>query len=194
MPAVPRFSWRVLLASTTIALVAALMAGVVASKVMHHDRAAVDPSKAPSITLTTDGPAQPLDKVAFTEFDGTKVTLASLRGTPLVVNFFASTCVPCITEMPALQQVHEQLGAKVQFLGLAVSDRAADAKALVQRTKVTYRTAQDLDASVMTTLQGNFLPTTVLIDAAGKVVATHTGAVSAGDLRSLLASKLGITT
>lgn len=191
MPEIPRFSWRVLVASTTLALVAATATYVVLD---HRDHTTtVSPKGLSDLSLGPATPVQPLDKVTFTTFDGKEVALSSLKGTPLVVNFFASYCTPCITEMPALEAVHQQLGTKVTFLGLAVSDRIDPAQALIKRTKVTYRTAQDKDGGVLATVQGSVLPTTVLIDAQGKIVATHPGALSADDLRGLVASKLGVS-
>lgn len=134
------------------------------------------------------------DDVLFTTFDGEEVALSSLQGRPLLVNFFASTCVPCIAEMPALEEVHQQLGDKVTFLGLAAAgDRPEEALALVERTGVTYRTARDVDASVITALGGTILPTTVLLDADGSVVKVHSGSLDADDLRALLADELGVT-
>lgn len=189
MPEIPRFSWRVLLASTTIALAAAA-----ATYVVLDDGGASpkDPSAAANLDLTPEAEAQPLDTVSFTEFDGREVTLASLRGTPVVLNFFASFCTPCITEMPALESVHQQLGSKVLFVGLAVSDRKEDAQKLVRRTGVTYRTAQDKDGSVLSTLEGTVLPTTVLIDADGNIVASHPGEITADELLALVHDKLGV--
>jgi thiol-disulfide isomerase/thioredoxin len=189
VPELPRFSWRVLLASTTVALVAATATYVVLDD---GGDAPKDPSEAANIELTPDGPSQPLDEVAFTEFGGTKVALASLKGTPVILNFFASYCTPCITEMPALEQVHQELGAKAIVLGLAVTDRKDDAQKMVRRTKVTYRTAQDKDGSVLSTLDGTILPTTVLLDADGKVVASHAGEVTAKELLALVHDKLGV--
>ena len=70
--------------------------------------------------------ASPPLPAEFERFDGTKGTFADYRGTPLVVNFFASWCTPCVREMPDLQQVHSELGSKVAFLGINNQDRAAD--------------------------------------------------------------------
>ena len=189
MPEIPRFTWRVLLASTTVALVAATATYVVLDD---GDDAPKDPSAVTDLELTPDGPAQPLDEVAFTDFDGTEVPIASLKGTPVVLNFFASYCTPCITEMPDLESVHQQLGSKVTFLGLAVTDRKDDAQELVKRTGVTYRTAQDKDGSVLSTLEGTVLPTTVLIGADGEVVASHPGELTASELLELVHDELGI--
>lgn len=183
VPEAPRLPLRVIVASTTVALAAAIGTYVVL------DDGEAEPS-ASTIELT---PAdQDPDSATFTTFDGEVVALASLRGTPVVVNFFASTCVPCIEEMPALEEVHQELGDQVTFLGLAMQDRPEDALDLVERTGVTYRTAQDKDASVITALGGTVLPTTVLLDAEGEVVALHNGQLDADDLRRLLADELGI--
>ena len=53
------------------------------------------------------------------------------------MNFFASTCTPCITEMPAFEEVYQELqgSGQVAFLGLAVADRTDDALALVERDR-----------------------------------------------------------
>lgn len=190
MPEVPRFGWRTLLASTLLALIAATAVVVVLDGDDDRPTAA---DRTVTIPLT---PAEPVDpaEATFTEFGGDVVALASLRGTPVVVNFFASFCIPCITEMPAFEEVHQELGDRVTFLGLAVADRKDDAEDLVERTKVTYRTAQDRDGSVIEALgAGIRLPATVLLDAHGNVVARHLGQLDADELRSLLAEELEIT-
>ena len=185
MPQVPRPPLRLLALSTTIALAAAI--GTYA--LLSDD----DPATVGTVTLTpADGSADDTDGVSFTTFEGDTVALSSLRGTPVLVNFFASTCVPCITEMPDLEAVHQEVGDQVTFLGLALQDRPDDARALVARTGVTYRTAQDKDGSVIAALGGTVLPTTVLLDADGSVLATRSGQLDAADLRSLLADELGL--
>jgi thiol-disulfide isomerase/thioredoxin len=179
----PRLPWRLVAASTLLALCAAT-----ATYVVLDDGG--DDSPTGTIELTPDdGDA---DGVAFRTFDGVEVPLSSLRGGPTLVNFFASTCVPCVTEMPAFEEVFQELGDEVAFLGLAVADRPEDAQALVERTGVTYPTAQDPDSAVITALGGSVLPTTVLLDADGEIVATHSGELDADELRALLADELGI--
>ncbi len=145
-----------------------------------------------NISLTPDEPIDP-DDATFTTFDDQTVSFASVYGAPTVVNFFASTCVPCITEMPIFEQVHQELGDSVTFLGLAVAqDRPEDAQELVTQTGVSYRTGQDRDGSVITALGGSFLPTTVLLDSDGTIVDVHTGELTAAELRALIADKLGV--
>jgi thiol-disulfide isomerase/thioredoxin len=175
--------------STVLALAAATATYVVLAD---------DDDAAPStgtLQLTPEDDVVSADEATYRTFDDDEVALASLRGTPTVVNFFSSTCVPCITEMPAFEEVYQELdGEQVAFLGLAVADRADDALALVEQTGVTYPTAQDPDATVITALGGTVLPTTVLLDADGEIVATHNGELDAGELRQLIADELGVST
>ena len=111
------------------------------------------------------------------------------------MNFFASTCAPCVTEMPAFEEVYQDLGGEqVAFLGLAVADRPEDAQALVDQTGVTYPTAPGpgrLPSSPR--WAASCCPTTVLLDADGTVVATHNGALDADELRALIADELGVS-
>jgi len=184
----PRLPLRLIVASTVLALLAA-----VATYVVLDDGGDDSSASDGTIQLTPqEDVAVDPDAAVFTTFDDETVPLTSLRGTPVLVNFFASTCTPCIKEMPALEAVHKDLGDQVTFLGLATQDRPEEALALVQRTGVTYRTAQDPDGSVITALGGLVLPTTVLLDASGEIVATHTGELSEAELRSLIADTFGI--
>ncbi len=178
VPTPSRLPWPAIALATVLALAAAT--GTYA--VLDDDEP--DP---PEMELSPDD-----GELAFTTFEDEAVPLSSLRGTPTVLNFFASTCIPCVTEMPAFEEVHQALGDQVTFLGLAVADRPEDALALVDRTGVTYRTAQDKDNSVFTALGGLVLPTTVLLDADGEVVADHTGELDAEELRTWLADELDV--
>lgn len=190
MPAGPRLPLRAIALSTAVALAAAVGTYVVLSD---DDEASTSTVGTIELTPETGRPGRG-DDVRFTTFEGAEVALSTLQGRPVLVNFFASTCVPCVTEMPALEEVHQQLGDQVIFLGLAAEgDRPEDALSLVKRTRVTYRTARDADASVITALGGTVLPTTVLLDADGSVVKVHSGKLDADALRSLLADELGIT-
>lgn len=189
MPSGARLPLRAIVLSTVVALAAAT-----GTYVLLSDESGTDAATVGTVELTPEGGgANRGDELRFTTFEGEEVPMASLRGRPVLVNFFASTCVPCVTEMPAFEEVHQQLGDQVTFLGLAAAgDRPEDALALVERTGVTYRTARDVDASVITAFGGTVLPTTALLDADGALVEVHTGTLDADSLRSLLADELGI--
>ncbi len=184
MPELPRLPWR----TVALATVLALLAAVGTYTVLADD----DPPAA-ELPLVPEGDLPSTEQVSFTTYEGEEVPLASLRGTPTVVNFFASTCTPCIKEMPAFEEVHQEVGTEVTFIGLAVTDPPDAAQALVEQTGVTYRTALDEDGSVINALGGTVLPTTVVLDADGVVLNTHPGELTADELRALLADELGVT-
>lgn len=187
MPASPRLPWRLVAVSTVLATAAAVGTYVV----LDGDDTETELTT-PTLELTPDGEPPVADDVTFTTFDGEEVALASLRGRPVIVNFFASYCVPCISEMPAFEEVFQEVGAEVSFLGLAVADRADEAQALVEQTGVTYPTAQDRESTVITALGGTVLPTTVLLDADGEILASRFGEIDADELRALLADELDL--
>jgi thiol-disulfide isomerase/thioredoxin len=126
----------------------------------------------------------------FPKLDGGLASLADYEGTPLVLNFFGSWCVPCRKETPDLELVHEELGDKVRFLGLAVNDSARDAKAFVEKFGATYDMGRDANGKLFSQLGGVNMPSTFFVSAQGKIVAAHPGALSAQTLRDLIAKHL----
>ncbi|HKA84091.1 MAG TPA: TlpA disulfide reductase family protein [Acidimicrobiales bacterium] len=119
--------------------------------------------------------------------------LGELLGSkPVVVNFYASWCGPCVTEMPAFEQVHRELGDKVTIIGVAYQDSDEDARATVERTGVTYPTFGDSGQDAMTYFGGISMPTSVFIDARGNVVDVRSRALNSDELRSALEDRFGI--
>ena len=121
------------------------------------------------------------------------VSLVSLAGRPVVVNFWASWCVPCRTEMPALEAAHERFGGRVAFVGVDHQDDRASAVRLVAQTGVTYESGFDPQGTVAAYgLYG--LPTTLLVSADGVVVAEVTGAVTEQRLLAMIHDHPDVTT
>jgi thiol-disulfide isomerase/thioredoxin len=115
-----------------------------------------------------------------------KLTLESLRGHPLVLNFWATWCPPCIEEMPLLSSFFAQNSAKGwQVLGIAV-DKLAPVQAFLQQTPVPYpvalagMTGLDLSRNLGNTAGG--LPFTVLIGADGRILSRKLGKLRPDDL------------
>jgi thiol-disulfide isomerase/thioredoxin len=118
----------------------------------------------------------------FTRFDGTSANFTDYRGKPVVVNFFSSTCPPCVTEMPALEQVHKSLGDQVTFLGLDVQDTVEGGKAFIQTVGITWELGRDPDASILQGVMGGVaLPTTVFLDGQGRIVFSKLGKLDQPD-------------
>jgi len=115
-----------------------------------------------------------------------------LTGKPVVVNFFASWCVPCVEEMPAIEAVHQSLGDRVTIVGMANQDSVADSLATVDATGVTYPTYADPDGSALTYFGGLAMPTTVFIAADGTVVDVNSGDLSEPELRARISDLFGL--
>ena len=184
---------RIVLVSTIVALAAAIIVYQVLGG--GDDESSTDQAGDVSLTPTGDPlPADELAEVTFQDLGGTTSSIGDLRGTPVVLNFFASWCVPCKTEMPAVERVHQDLGDEVTILGLAVRDRPEDVFATVEDTGVTYRIGRDVDDHVLTALGAlGPMPVTALLDADGEVVEVHHGELSEDELRSLIDERLGVS-
>ena len=138
---------------------------------------------------TSDG--TDLSDLTFDLFDGGTGTIASYQGTPLVVNFFASWCPPCVREMPEFQEVFESLDGEVAFLGLSQDPTPEDALALIERTGVTYDVGGDLDLEVYGATESIAMPTTAFVSPSGELLDTFAGALDAESLIELVENVLG---
>ena len=146
----------------------------------------------PPPPLVGDDPTgRSLPQGNFSMLAGGLGSFADYRGTPLVINFFASWCVPCVAEMPAFESVHQQRAAEVAFLGVNLRDSVADATELVERTGVTYDIARDPGGELAGALGVVAMPSTVFVSAEGTIVATQAGELSAEELRARLEALFG---
>ena len=126
---------------------------------------------------------------------GRDVDLAQLRGTPLVVNFWATYCQPCREEMPLLQRLHERAGDQVRMLGVDFDDpHPAMALELAAATGVTFPLVADPQARLRSPLRITGLPVTLLVDADGRIAYTPVGPVSSyHQLADLVREHLGVS-
>lgn len=128
-------------------------------------------------------PGDQVGELAFTDFAGKEGTFAQFAGKPLVVNFWASWCAPCIKEMPDFETVHQEVKDEVTFVGVNVVDQVSDAERMAEKTGVTYQLVRDPKRSLLAWFGGTQMPTTAFVDAEGRVVKVVTKALSADELR-----------
>jgi thiol-disulfide isomerase/thioredoxin len=114
------------------------------------------------------------------------IDLASYKGTPVLVNFWATWCVPCKDEMPLLEAAHKKWGSKVQFVGIDRQDYKPDALAFAAKTHVTYPLASDPNATLDGSYRLRGMPTSVFIDRNGRIVERVTGPVTKSQLDDTL--------
>ena len=123
--------------------------------------------------------------VRFTAADGSGTSLEQLKGTPLVVNMWATWCKPCVKEMPAFDEVADG-SSGVRIMGVNVADSAADAAKFAADLGVHYEQFTDPTGGLSDAFGVSGLPATAFIDASGKVVEVHSGALTADELRGLI--------
>lgn len=130
---------------------------------------------------------EPIPAVTLPGLDGRARTLADLRGNrPLLVNFWASWCAPCIEEMPELQRFSAAQGANgTQVVGIALDDADAVA-AFLQRVPVDYpillERAGPADSSVRLGNPAGVLPYSVLVSADGRLLKQRIGPFEHGEI------------
>jgi thiol-disulfide isomerase/thioredoxin len=181
-----------LVAATALALVAAIGAAMWLGA---DDESSANGDSSESYQLTHAGelPASAADVTLAALDGGPDRKLGGLLGAkPVVINFYASWCGPCVTEMPAFERVHQAAGERVTIIGIAYQDSDEDARATVERTGVTYPAFGDSGQDAVTYFGGINMPTSVFIDADGNVVDVRSRALDANELRSALEGHFGI--
>ncbi|MGH7409520.1 MAG: TlpA family protein disulfide reductase [Candidatus Methylomirabilis sp.] len=121
----------------------------------------------------------PAPPFALVSFDGGNTSLEQLRGKAVVLNFWASWCFPaCYEEAPALEaawQTYRDRG--VMVLGVDIQDRDAEAKAFIERFKLTFPNGPDPQGKISIDYGVYGVPETFFIDRGGKIHYKHVGAL-----------------
>ncbi len=134
------------------------------------------------------------DELLGGESRALEARLRALRGHPVVINLWASWCVPCETEFPVFQQTSVSDGRRIVFLGVDEADTHSGATAWLKRFPVTYPSYFDPHRSIdatLRTLEGT--PQTFFIDARGHEVYDHAGYyTSVAALKSDIRTYLGV--
>lgn len=125
--------------------------------------------------------------------EAAELGVSDLAGAPGVVNFWGSWCGPCRTEQPELSEVAERFGDEVGFLGVNVDDPEPNALAFVREFDVPYPSVHDPAGSYAAAFGGigpSVMPSTLLLDAEGRVAVRVFGSTDATELSALLTSLL----
>ncbi len=178
-----RKRWRLAVTAVTVS---ALALGAIVTDLSHSGTGVVYP-----LIDRTDRPA-PAFSLPEVLVPSRQLTLADFRGRPLVLNFWASWCYPCQTEMPLLESAFRSARGAVQFIGVDTDDRRKAAAAFLARTHVSYVSLfMPRPGPVSTAYQLVGLPITVFISARGRVLGRHVGQLNAATLKAALKLAFG---
>ena len=144
-------------------------------------------SRLPSASSTAIGTLAP--DFSLADLDGNPIHLADLRGRPVVINFWASWCGPCVEEFPLLREAAARhAGHGLVVVGIVYQDRSEAARDFMTRNGATWDAAMDPGERVVAAYGVLGPPETFFIGRDGRIVARQFGQFSAGSLDDKLAA------
>lgn len=140
--------------------------------------------------IVLENRGEPISFTGTTE-TGETVSSADYLGNVLVVNFWYAGCAPCRAEAPDLEQVYTETAPQgVNFLGVNVRDQAATAISFNERFGITFPSIMDQDGKAQLAFSSqvppNAVPTTLILDAQGRVAARILGQIKDASILSTL--------
>ena len=130
---------------------------------------------------------KPAPTFNLTLFDGSVLRLEEQRGKVAFVNFWASWCVPCREEAPALEAASRAYRPRdVVFIGINIQDKEPDARAFVDEFGITYANGIDHGSRIAMDYGVYGIPETFIIDRAGRITYKQIGAMSAATIAAKL--------
>lgn len=132
----------------------------------------------------TSGPA--LD-FTITTFEGEQFRLSEQRGRVVIINFWASWCIPCRAEAPILQAVWEHYRDQgVVVVGVAYLDSDSDSRAFIEEFGLTYPNGPDLRTEISQAYRVQGVPETFIVDQQGDIAHFIYGAVNEAQLNAIM--------
>ncbi len=137
-----------------------------------------DPRALPSVLE-----GKPAASFTLPDLDGGTVSLESFRGRPVVLNFWSTWCVPCVSEHPVLQAAARGEGPDgIVFLGVLYGDEPERARRYLARAGSAYPTVVDPTGAVIVDYGVGGVPETFFVDRRGVIAAKFTGPLDAASL------------
>lgn len=143
-------------------------------------------------TVTEYAPTERGEPVQFegTLFDGTVVSAEELRGAPALLNFWYAGCAPCRVEAPDLRELAGRFEGRAAFYGVNLRDERATAEAFERTFEIPYPSFEDKGGGVLMALSAyvppQAVPTTLVLDAQGRVASRILGIADRSVLETLL--------
>lgn len=104
------------------------------------------------------------------------LALSSLEGDVVLINFWATWCEPCTSEMPAMERLYRSLeGQGFELVAVSIDEKPADAREFAERFGLSFPIVHDADQSVYKAYQTMGVPESLLVDGAGRIVERYVG-------------------
>jgi len=151
-----------------------------------------DNTSAPPAGGRTGAPGNRNAAPDFTVTDGggNRVSTADLSGKPVILNFWATWCPPCRSELPAFDKLYRQYGNEVSFMMIDLTDGYRETvegvKKFMSENGYTFPVYYDTEGSAAEAYNVSSIPFTVAVGRNGNIVGTHLGAMSEAALEKLI--------
>ena len=137
----------------------------------------------------TDPPqvGKPLVDFEAVTLEGERVKLSDLRGTPVVLNFWATWCIPCLEEMPMLQKAAQEAEGRVRVIALNNGEPAGVVRDYLVKHGITLPVWLDQDSRAVDAMFVRGFPTTFFVDSRGNLMDQQVGQLSEEILKEKIA-------
>jgi peroxiredoxin len=146
-------------------------------------------SQTEAASFVIDNPAPDF---VLEDLSGNSVKLSDLKGRLVVLNFWATWCTPCRTEMPEFQEIYQQYGPDLVILGINLEESPGEIQDFISQLGITYPIPLDEDGLVSKLYKVIQLPNTFFIDRDGTIRGRHIGFLSSDQFKEYL-DKFGVS-
>ncbi len=123
--------------------------------------------------------------------DGGSLSLNELRGKPVLINFWATWCGPCVVEMPSIQKYYESYPGAFEVVAINADESRSEVVKFVEDIEVTFPVVLDPGLRIQALYRPRGLPTSYILDSQGVISSQHIGMLSEDQLEEYLA-KVGV--
>ena len=160
---------------------------------LHGPVAQVQPVNVAANLATGPAIGQLAPNFRLQDLEGNLVELADTRGHPVVLNFWATWCIFCVSEMPAFQRLAERYGSEITIVGVNVGQSRATANAFATNEQITYPLVLDSKGDVTQMYQVYAMPSTFILDRDGVIRVVRYGTLMPPDVVAALEPLLAAT-